>query len=388
MMRRLMGRLVVLAGLVLWVVVPVVCIWFVRERADRVRLRGNEATAVEVMANTHEVVADAGLRLRWANHPPVVAPAWSGTVTEVRAKPGDRTADGQVAVVIDGVERLLVASRSPFSRSLQEGDTGPDVADLNDLLRRRGLPAGVGDRFTLGSTRGVVALGRSIGAGPAEVFDPAWVIYLAHPGARITTVPVLVAAPAPAAGEVVFSLAPELVGADVIARQDAPPDAAPSGGTGDAAPSQGADTGSPASPTSDSGPVDALARVAPIEVPAGAALRIDTVELVVVEDRRQVAPRSLAELQAVVTTAAPYTDAVFATPAGPRELVVPAGAVISDQQGRSCVRTVGPAHGRSVEVSVVGGDGGQTVVVAADRGAVEPGDRVEVATPAGDRTCS
>ncbi|MCU1370210.1 MAG: hypothetical protein JWO77_1404 [Ilumatobacteraceae bacterium] len=382
--------LVIGGGLLLWVGVPVVCISVVRDRADRVALAGRATTTVEAEANTQELVSGAGLRLRWAAHSPVVAPAWTGTLTDLRLGVGDRARDGSILGSVDGVDRMLVASERPFSRSLVRGDRGIDVRALNDLLRRRGLPASADDTFGPDTTRGVTALARALGAGPAEAFDPAWVLYLSHDRARITVVRGTVGAPAPPAGEVVVGLAPDLVGADVIDHQDAPPDA-PSGaadgddggdGDGDG---DGGDTGTaPSTSTEAAAPVADAERQ---EVPRSAVLRVDATELRLAEDRASLALDALPRLRALVEPLAAYADATIAQPPAEGNMVVPAGAVVSDQRGVTCVLVMRSGRPHPEPAIVIGGDSGRSIVVPGNASRLRPGVRVQVGAPAGHRSC-
>ncbi len=368
--------MVIVAGLALWVAVPVVCIAAVRDRSDDTRLAGIAPTTVEVQATTEELVTSAGLRLRWAAHSPVVAPGWTGTVTDLRLTAGDRADDGAIVGSVDGVDRMLVASDRPFSRPLALGDTGGDVRALNELLRRRGLEASAADRFGDATARGVTALGRALGAGPTTAFDPAWVLYLSHDAARVTGVHGTVGGPAPSAGEIVLDLAPDLVGADVIAHQDAAP----------AAPAGGATSTDPSEATTPEAP-PALTEADPQEVPRTSVLRVDAVELALAENRAAVAGDALSRLRSLVATLAPYADATIAEPPAEGNVVVPAGAVVSDQQGRTCVLVRRADGVRPEAATVLGGDEGRTILVPSDPARLHPGVRVQVGTPAGSRSC-
>ncbi|MHB1876522.1 MAG: peptidoglycan-binding domain-containing protein [Streptosporangiaceae bacterium] len=66
------------------------------------------------------------------------APLGTLIVTRLPARPGDRVRPGQVIAEIDGRPILLLQGRLPAYRDLHEGDTGPDVRQLQVALERLG----------------------------------------------------------------------------------------------------------------------------------------------------------------------------------------------------------------------------------------------------------
>jgi hypothetical protein len=66
------------------------------------------------------------------------APLGTLIVTRLPVRPGDRVRPGQVIAEIDGRPILLLAGRLPAYRDLHEGDTGPDVRQLQVALERLG----------------------------------------------------------------------------------------------------------------------------------------------------------------------------------------------------------------------------------------------------------
>jgi hypothetical protein len=66
------------------------------------------------------------------------APLGTPIVTRLPVRPGDRVRPGQVIAEIDGRPILLLAGRLPAYRDLHEGDTGPDVRQLQVALERLG----------------------------------------------------------------------------------------------------------------------------------------------------------------------------------------------------------------------------------------------------------
>ncbi len=375
---RILRRLAAATGLVAWAAIPVVGVVVLRDRADRVKLHDDAPTFIEVAPNREATVSTVGLRLRWNEPPALVAPAWTGTVSDVPVHPGDSVVDGTVVAVVDGISRPAVRTSRPFTRPLAPDDHGPEVAELNALLARRGLPHGEGDRFTAGTARGVAAFSTAIGAAPTFAFDPAWVVYLGVDRATVATVAATVAHPAPAPGEPVVTVKPTLTAATVIASQ-------PTGNAGDA---PGAETtegdggggAAPARPSYDD--------VAPQAVPDGSDLVVGDEVLSLGEGREQVAGPALTLVAAHSTPGDSYVDAEVRTPPRPGEVAVPAAAVIVDAEGHTCVIAGRTGHPRPVPVVVITGEAGRTIVVPGDPALLRPRSAVEVAPPATRRTCS
>ncbi|MHB1594432.1 MAG: peptidoglycan-binding protein [Streptosporangiaceae bacterium] len=65
-------------------------------------------------------------------------PIGTPIVTRLPIRPGDRIRPGQVIAEIDGRPILLLQGRLPAYRDLHEGDTGPDVRQLQVALERLG----------------------------------------------------------------------------------------------------------------------------------------------------------------------------------------------------------------------------------------------------------
>lgn len=59
-------------------------------------------------------------------------------VTSLPVRPGDRVRPGHVIAEVDGRPILLLSGRLPAYRDLHEGDTGPDVTQLQEALERLG----------------------------------------------------------------------------------------------------------------------------------------------------------------------------------------------------------------------------------------------------------
>ncbi|MCL2482463.1 MAG: peptidoglycan-binding protein [Propionibacteriaceae bacterium] len=153
--------------------------------------------------------------LTWTPGPQMVAPAWSGLVTQIDIHLGDTVSSGAVVAHIDGLTRVALASATPFYRPLGTGAQGADVAMLRDALAGLGIsPTGSGSTFdaTLGravSTFQTKILGLSA-ASADGVFDPSLVVYLPVSSLVVDTIDMTVGTPAPAQGQEIVTSSPTL----------------------------------------------------------------------------------------------------------------------------------------------------------------------------------
>jgi multidrug efflux pump subunit AcrA (membrane-fusion protein) len=159
--------------------------------------------------------------LTWAEGAVVSAPAWSGLVTAVLVAPGDEVSTGTVLARVDGVDRVAVASRSPFHRALAAGDRGPDVAMLRSALADLGHPAGAsaggsaGEDYFDGQLAAAVRrleadLAHTGPDAASGVFRPEWFGWLPVRTLTAHEVTLRAGRPAPAAGEPVLAGSPSL----------------------------------------------------------------------------------------------------------------------------------------------------------------------------------
>lgn len=193
-----------------------------------------EPKPVPVLSPSTEVVDDQAasvtVALRWRSGRSILAPDWSGLVTAVRVRRGDSVSEGQAIVTIDGVDRIAAVTEQPFYRSITAGSAGPDVAQLNALLPRLGLPGGSGSTWTGRTAQGIAELRARLGLAPVprlEVsFDPAWVVRIPEPGVVVGSVSTHVGASAPPVGEPVFEEQKTIAGAAITpAEGESLPDA-------------------------------------------------------------------------------------------------------------------------------------------------------------------
>lgn len=192
--------------------------------------------ATEFTATAERTTVDpsvsATLSAQWSVDRVLVAPAWSGLVTEVMVHDGVVVVEGQPVMSVDGVVRFAGATPRPFHRELPAGAVGADVGQLQQLLIRLGLitdevQADRMDRPTVMAVRALAAL-LGVPEPARSVFDPGWMVWMpsgtpVNVGSFETAAGVV----APPAGTTLAVAAPALVGATV--RIDQVGDAVPFG---------------------------------------------------------------------------------------------------------------------------------------------------------------
>lgn len=267
--------------------------------------------------------SSALLTLRWEPTSPLLAPGWTGLVTDVHMEPGDQLATGDPVVSVDGVVRVAAASEQPLHRRLALGDSGPDVVVLHGLLIELGHlaePPASPENYSAATSAAVRALEGALGVPhPSGVFDPAWLVWLPAEPWPVVGVAIEAGRPAPQAGEAVATSPETLVGASLTTAEAAPidldPEAAWVVGVGGEA--------LPVDPASSALDGDALGVLAGL-IPAGTETATGQVR------RRD-----------------------------PREVVVvPSSAVVTGEDGRLCVWVPGESALAAVEVEIVGSRAG------------------------------
>ncbi|MGH2632919.1 MAG: hypothetical protein ACRDG3_05875 [Tepidiformaceae bacterium] len=155
------------------------------------------------------------LALTWEKGAELTAPAWSGTVTGVSAKPGTPLKTGDIVATVDGVERVAFASDPPFYRPISSGMRGPDVVALHQMLVALGLmdaePANP-DLANFATTQAIRAFETQIGiADPGGTFDPAWIVWLPASPFPLGSLDLAVGHPAPPPGTAIGAAVPLLL---------------------------------------------------------------------------------------------------------------------------------------------------------------------------------
>lgn len=147
-------------------------------------------TAVAELRTLQRTIAVRGIA-SYAVTGKVIALA-PGRVTAVSIATGSTVEAGQPLVSVDGRPMIAVAGSTPFWRSLSQGDSGPDVLELERLLDAAGYSPGIIDGTFTGSTRLALEEWQEAFAFPADgVFWPSDMMP-GHWPARVGTVSVAV----------------------------------------------------------------------------------------------------------------------------------------------------------------------------------------------------
>lgn len=375
-MMRVARTLAVWVGILVWIATPVlVAAWVI----DQAR---SSVTPPEVAVWVPATDA-AGARLEptlivpsWVQQPSVLAPAWNGLVQRVLVTPGAQVSTGTPLAVVDGVTHLAADSEVPFSRPLQRGDEGADVAALNLVLAAMGKSASEGDDLGALSAAGIEDLAADIGAGVTEVFNPAWLVYLPGDG-TIAAVKLRVATPAPSAGTEILTFTPSLKGARAVPDEAILP---PDGVSG--VPGIGGMPSDQGTAESATAPLRVDEARAYRDLPPGTGIQLGEVQLGEVDSSGILTAESLAAFGAAVPAGAAQVSAqlVQELPAG--ATTVPAAAVVTGPTGATCVvtRGVSTVDADVMTVEVIESYLGIATVIG-----LEPAIEVRVEPPAEDR---
>ena len=338
--RRRKGWLVL--GIVAWIGAPLILITCLSWVAANLSISGGARPAwVRADSAGNEVTRQVQIAVTWSDPAPVVAPGWSGTVSEVDIANGSTVASGDVVLRIDAIARIAFHSRQPFYRDLRQNDSGDDVTALNELLASRALPNDPGPRFTRNTLKGVSQLGAGLGAGRSQtVFASSWIVYLPADKLTVGKVTTIVGAPAPGAGSPLFMTAPMAASGRLLSTD-----------------TLGGDDG-------------ASTAVRPDEVLSFGGKRIS-----VNEDGRTLSSEGLDVLSGLSDSDQKTVAGTLTRHLPDGAVRVPAAAVHTDAAGNDCVAVrVGGNVQHVVQVSVLGGSDGQTLI----SGLVEPGDSIGV----------
>ncbi|MFF2276804.1 hypothetical protein [Agromyces sp. NPDC058126] len=164
-----------------------------------------------VSAKEYDDARPAALEMKWADGASLLAPGWSGVVTEVVPDKDRVIRDGEPVLAIDDVRRIAASTPRPFHRPLGFGAEGADVEMLNQLLARWAMPAGTGDSWDWETSEGIRLLGEKVGVDLSETpwreisFDPSWLIWLPTDAFPIQSIAASVGAMAPAQGSAVVN---------------------------------------------------------------------------------------------------------------------------------------------------------------------------------------
>ncbi|WP_282948355.1 hypothetical protein [Cellulomonas endometrii] len=302
-----------------------------------------EPAPVMVIAEPNDapMLTQAAIALEWATDARVVAPAWAGTFTSVDVAPGDTLTEGVVLARVDGISRIGVRLDSAFYRPLSTDATGTDVGQLNSMLARLGFEAPSGERFTRLTQVGVRQLAAHLGVpAPATTtaFDPSWVVRLPSDSSVVATVAAQAGQAATANDPDFIELRPDLRAGHVAPEVD--------------------DSDPDADPTDEDG--TAASTLPTLAVDEGSTVVVAQQELLLAPDRSTIAPESLPVLASLAEPGARFVNAQLARPPAADEFVLPAAAVFSVPDGRTCVAAA--TGGDAIPVDVLASDSGRVIV--------------------------
>lgn len=216
------SRAVPVALIAALVLLPLAALAILRLRPDDT-LAGVTFDAAPVLAapSARDITDEKPVRITptWEKGPTLSAPAWSGLVLAVQAKPGATLKSGDPVALIAGIQRLAFASDQPFYRPIASGDTGADVAALHRLLQLTGFlktPPSDPQTANFATTTAIRALAASLGLpGTVSTFDPAWVVWLPVDPFPLGTLDLHVGGMAPSPGSVFGAAQPVLTAAAI-----------------------------------------------------------------------------------------------------------------------------------------------------------------------------
>jgi peptidoglycan hydrolase-like protein with peptidoglycan-binding domain len=136
----------------------------------------------------------------------------AGVVTAVRHAPGSVARAGDVIATVDLRPVVVAAGAVPMFRTLKAGVRGPDVRQLQQLLRARGFlrnPTGLFDVATVAAAK---RWQHSVGADMTGVVEPSALVFVDTLPARLTVIPGVGSAVTPGADLVsILSASPTFV---------------------------------------------------------------------------------------------------------------------------------------------------------------------------------
>lgn len=363
-------KLLLGAGLLAWIGAPIVGTYLLSQSAEGLQIAPAQEVTVPVEANLAATQTQVSLAIGRSPGPTLVAPAWTGTVTSVLAAPGSVLRSGDALLTVDRVERLILQSDQPFSRSLALGDSGSDVRTLNAALSQLGFAAGGSSTVSTSTVAGIRSLASMLGAPSVEppVFDPTWFIFMPVPDLVVQSLSAQVGAPAPAVGADLLVGKPTITSARVVSLVEP----STTNGTPSVADEETEAAFSPAS-------IDALPSV---PVPGGAKLSVGVTELTLDETSASLSADSLLTLDALVPSTDQFIAATISQAAAPNTFAVPAAAIYVQPAGSTCVIRLRDGVRTPISVQIVGGNLDRTAIT----GEIDIDDDLLVSPPNSLRT--
>ncbi len=270
--------------------------------------------------------------MTWNEGAVVRAPGWSGTVTAVYVAPGTELVQGQHVLAVDGVDRVAIAGSTPFYRTLESGDRGPDVTALQQLLLATGFIDAIpsdAEFLSFATSLAVGEFNASLGAGESRVFDPGKVIWMPSAPFAVESLDLEVGAPAPGPGSLIATGPATLLSAMFQAQNPAEPIVLDPG-------------------------------VSYVLVKGDQRLPFDAATMSLSDD-------GLAAFGKLVEPLTEQTDAVIERETPLETLAIPSTAIVANASGTLCAWVVGATDGkeyRPVAVTLAGSQAGVTNVAS------------------------
>lgn len=358
--RRALAWATGVLGVALWLGLPLALVGIITIQSATRPVEATKPVSVEVRANDTALTEPVGLALDWSSPSPLIAPTWSGVVQAVMVKSGQKVENATPLARIDGIERRLALTPAPFALPVAYGDRGADVSMLNEFLKSQGYASSDGDAFRGATLEGLRKYAADIGvasAGSIEAFDPAWVVYLPSVS-TVVNATLTVAAPAPAPGEEIVTLAPQVSSAALV------------------------DTATAQRLIAQEGTDEESETPSPnVTAAPGMTLMISGEVVELDEERATVSTAGLAVLNATAPANAKALLSALSADAAPGQWVVPSTAVMSDGN-ETCV-VVGGGADRTVAVTLIASVDGKAIV----EGDLSTSNKVKVFAPGIRASC-
>lgn len=149
----------------------------------RLKESQDAAQAQSTLTSDEQSLADAQAALAAAQEEATIQ---GGAFSELPAA-GQVVSEGQTLYTVGTTPVVLLYGTTPATRNLYEGESGPDVAQLNDDLRALGYTAPSGDTFTGATATAVDAFQAHIGVAQTGNLALGQVVFLPT-AARVTAV--------------------------------------------------------------------------------------------------------------------------------------------------------------------------------------------------------
>ncbi len=208
------------------VVVLLVClgtsVWIAHGTPDALQRLDPEPVPVVAEPTLTQVdySAPATLTARLTDPIPVLANETTGIITSVSVAPGSVLSTGDEVYRVDGHPVRARASEQAFFRTLSRGDRGPDVAAaqelLNELVESASLQAdGV---YGASTARAVHAYAQELGLGDAQVdFSPGWFVRIPTEESTVASVALAPGMVAPTQGVEIATIRPTVESVEIVA---------------------------------------------------------------------------------------------------------------------------------------------------------------------------